>query len=191
MVLVGWPPMDTLDPSWRRRLLPEYSKPYFQRLMAFHGQEIDSGKTIYPPSEDVFTAFNLCPFDKTRVRTSILSICCTYIHSSRPLCVKVVIIGQDPYHGKLMHEISFDLNMIRWCDSWRSRPGPWTRLLRAQGRANSSIPAQHDHRSYGEIVYVYMYAYMYVVNVCASVKRTAWSGIRYEWVFLCIDVLRT
>eukprot|EP01036_Dinobryon_divergens_P027089 gene27089-35804_t len=75
--LVGWPPMDSLEPSWRQRLLPEYTKPYFQRLMAFVGQEIDSGKTIYPPSEDVFTALNLCPFDKTRV----------------------VIIGQDPYHG--------------------------------------------------------------------------------------------
>jgi hypothetical protein len=73
---VGWPPLDVLEPSWRLRLLPEYQKPYFQRLMQFLMAESKS-QTIFPPSNQLFTALNLCPFDS----------------------VKVVIIGQDPYHG--------------------------------------------------------------------------------------------
>lgn len=73
---VGWPPLDSLEPSWRRRLLPEYQKPYFQRLLQFLAAESKS-QTIFPPSNQLFTALNLCPFDS----------------------VKVVIIGQDPYHG--------------------------------------------------------------------------------------------
>ena len=72
----GWPPMDTLEPTWRERLLPEFQKPYFQRLMQFLAAESRS-HTIFPPSNQLFTALNLCAFDT----------------------VKVVVIGQDPYHG--------------------------------------------------------------------------------------------
>eukprot|EP01039_Chlorochromonas_danica_P004919 gene4919-5399_t len=76
--LVNWPPMDTLEKSWRQRLLSEYSKSYFSRLLAFLSSETaTAGKVIYPPSDQIFTALNLCPYDQ----------------------VKVVIIGQDPYHG--------------------------------------------------------------------------------------------
>lgn len=74
---ISWGPMDTLEPSWRRRLLSETKKPYFQKLLKFLSDEARAGQTIFPPSELVFTALNLCPFDQ----------------------VKVVIIGQDPYHG--------------------------------------------------------------------------------------------
>ena len=59
--------MDALEPSWRERLLPEYNKSYFQKLMVFLSQEISSGKVVYPPSDDVFTALNICPFDKIKV----------------------------------------------------------------------------------------------------------------------------
>ena len=57
-------------------LSEEFSKTYFKELMQFVDGEYQS-KTVYPPKEAVFSAFNRCPFD----------------------AVKVVIIGQDPYHG--------------------------------------------------------------------------------------------
>ena len=60
--------------SWKRRLQPEFDKPYFYNLTNFVKEEY-SKHTIYPPGKFIFHAFNTCPFDK----------------------VKVVIIGQDPY----------------------------------------------------------------------------------------------
>lgn len=67
------------DPSWKAVLSPEFKKPYFQRLTEFVRDEYVGGlsSSIYPKSEDVFRAFNMCPFDN----------------------VRVVILGQDPYHG--------------------------------------------------------------------------------------------
>ncbi len=74
--IADWPPMDTMEVSWRQRLYKEHNKPYFQRLLAFLATEARNN-TVYPPSLQIFTALNLCPYDN----------------------VKVVIIGQDPYHG--------------------------------------------------------------------------------------------
>lgn len=68
--------MMPLDSSWKA-LEDEFCKPYMQDLMAFLEAEIKLGKSIYPPRPDIFNAFNLTPYSK----------------------VKVVIIGQDPYHG--------------------------------------------------------------------------------------------
>ena len=66
-----------IEKSWARVLAPEFEKDYFKNLAAFvRGEYIN--KKVYPKLEDVFRAFDLCPFDKT----------------------KVVIIGQDPYHGE-------------------------------------------------------------------------------------------
>ncbi len=59
-------------------LAPEFEKPYWKDLTTFVRQEIESGKKIYPPGPEIFAAFDLCPFGD----------------------VKVVILGQDPYHGK-------------------------------------------------------------------------------------------
>ena len=64
-----------IEDSWKRRLQPEFDKPYFYNLTNFVKEEY-SKHTIYPPGKFIFHAFNTCPFDK----------------------VKVVIIGQDPYH---------------------------------------------------------------------------------------------
>ena len=66
-----------IEESWKRVLAPEFEKPYFQALARQLHEEKRAGKTIYPPGPLIFNAFNLTPFDK----------------------VKVVIIGQDPYHG--------------------------------------------------------------------------------------------
>ena len=66
-----------IEPSWKEVLQPEFDKPYFAELSAFLHREKDSGTTIYPPAGKIFNAFALTPFDK----------------------VRVVILGQDPYHN--------------------------------------------------------------------------------------------
>lgn len=65
-----------IEESWKQHLAPEFEKDYFIKLTEFVRSEYQT-TTIYPPGRFIFNAFNLCPFDK----------------------VKVVIIGQDPYHG--------------------------------------------------------------------------------------------
>lgn len=66
-----------LESSWKAKLQGEFEKPYMKELRQFLVEEKRKGKVIYPPGPEIFNAFNLAPFDK----------------------VKVVIIGQDPYHG--------------------------------------------------------------------------------------------
>ena len=63
--------------SWLPVLAPEFQKPYFQKLISFVKEE-KAAKEIYPPGPQIFHAFEECPFDQ----------------------VKVVILGQDPYHGR-------------------------------------------------------------------------------------------
>lgn len=67
-----------LHPSWLAIIGDELGKPYMQALQAFLREEKAAGKVIFPPSPLIFNAFNHTPFEK----------------------VKVVIIGQDPYHGQ-------------------------------------------------------------------------------------------
>ena len=62
--------------SWQEQLADEFAKPYFEALATFVRNEYQEF-SCYPPGKDIFTAFDLCPFDK----------------------VRVVILGQDPYHG--------------------------------------------------------------------------------------------
>lgn len=64
-----------IEESWRKRLQGEFDAPYFEQLTKFVRQEYKQGR-VYPPGRMIFNAFNLCPFEQ----------------------VKVVIIGQDPYH---------------------------------------------------------------------------------------------
>ncbi|SNC74706.1 Uracil-DNA glycosylase [Hymenobacter gelipurpurascens] len=76
-----------IEESWRNALHAEFEKPYFQHLIAFVKGEYATA-TVYPPGPNIFHAFDACPFDK----------------------VKVVIIGQDPYHGKgQAHGLSFSV----------------------------------------------------------------------------------
>ena len=65
-----------IEDSWKKRLAEEFEKPYFVQLTEFVRNEYRAG-TCYPPGNLIFNAFNQCPFDEA----------------------KVVIIGQDPYHG--------------------------------------------------------------------------------------------
>ena len=66
-----------IESSWKTILKDEFAKPYFEQIVLFLKTEKMAGKTIYPPGPLIFNAFEQTPFDK----------------------VKVVIIGQDPYHG--------------------------------------------------------------------------------------------
>lgn len=66
-----------IDLSWQQRLAHEFAQPYMQQLLAFVAQERSLGKAVYPPADQMFAALRSTPYDQ----------------------VKVVIIGQDPYHG--------------------------------------------------------------------------------------------
>ena len=74
--------MSTVEPkieeSWKSMMAEEFQKPYFSELKNFIVEEKSKGQIIYPPGQLIFSAFNHTPFDK----------------------VKVVIVGQDPYHGR-------------------------------------------------------------------------------------------
>jgi uracil-DNA glycosylase len=66
-----------IEEGWKRAMAPEFQKPYFAEIKAFLLAEKQAGKIIYPPGPLIFNAFNKTPFDQ----------------------VKVVILGQDPYHN--------------------------------------------------------------------------------------------
>lgn len=77
-----------IEESWKQQLQEEFEKPYFEALTHFVKNEYAQG-VVYPPGKLIFNAFNLCPFDR----------------------VKVVIIGQDPYHGPgQAHGLCFSVN---------------------------------------------------------------------------------
>lgn len=77
-----------IEESWKKRLQTEFEKPYFSSLTDFVRKEYQT-KKIFPPAKLIFNAFDNCPFDD----------------------VKVVIIGQDPYHGiGQAHGLCFSVN---------------------------------------------------------------------------------
>ena len=83
---------ETFNPQmkegWKKALAEEFSAEYMKELKKKLVEEMKSGVVIYPPAKQIFQAFNLAPFDK----------------------VKVVILGQDPYHGKgQAHGLSFSV----------------------------------------------------------------------------------
>jgi len=67
-----------IEESWKKTLKEEFEKDYFKQIVTFLRAEKSAGKIIYPPGPLIFNAFNKTPFSK----------------------VKVVLLGQDPYHGK-------------------------------------------------------------------------------------------
>lgn len=77
-----------IEESWKNILQDEFAKPYFEQLVSFVKEEYQT-TTIYPPGSLIFNAFNKCSFDD----------------------IKVVIIGQDPYHGPgQAHGLCFSVN---------------------------------------------------------------------------------
>ena len=77
-----------IEQQWKEKLQGEFDKEYFRNLVSFLHAEKAAGKTIYPPGSQIFNAFALTPFNN----------------------VKVVILGQDPYHGpNQAHGLSFSV----------------------------------------------------------------------------------
>ncbi|MDR1553977.1 MAG: uracil-DNA glycosylase [Prevotellaceae bacterium] len=77
-----------IEESWRNILQSEFDKPYFEKITEFVKSEISAGKIVYPSGKLIFNAFAKTPFDK----------------------LKVVILGQDPYHGaKQAHGLCFSV----------------------------------------------------------------------------------
>ncbi len=66
-----------IESSWKEELKEEFDKPYFEKIVHFLKEQKKAGKIIYPPGKQIFNAFNTTPFKN----------------------VKVVVIGQDPYHN--------------------------------------------------------------------------------------------
>ena len=78
-----------IEKSWKDALAGEFGKPYFESLVRFMHKEKSEGKTIYPPGSQIFRAFDLTPVED----------------------LKVVILGQDPYHGPgQAHGLSFSVS---------------------------------------------------------------------------------
>ncbi|KZL06700.1 Uracil-DNA glycosylase [Pseudovibrio axinellae] len=76
------------EEGWQSVLAPQMSEPYFQKLQAFLEAEAADGKVVYPPETDIYAAFNAAPLKD----------------------VRVVILGQDPYHGEgQAHGLSFSV----------------------------------------------------------------------------------
>lgn len=79
-----------IEEGWKQALADEFAKPYFAGIKQFILQQKQAGKTVYPPGALVFNAFNLTPYNQ----------------------VKVVILGQDPYHGPgQAHGLCFSVPM--------------------------------------------------------------------------------
>ncbi len=137
-----------IEESWQRRLDAEFDKEYFKQLVEFVKEEY-THKRVYPPGSQIFNAFDWCPFDKT----------------------KVVILGQDPYHGHgQAHGLCFSVNqgvpmppslvnIFKELHSDLGKPipshgnlEPWTEegvlLLNATLTVRASEPGSHQNRGW-------------------------------------------
>jgi uracil-DNA glycosylase len=77
-----------IEAGWKKVLESEFNKPYFLQIVHFLKTEKNIGKIIYPPGSQIFNAFQMSPFEKT----------------------KLILLGQDPYHGiGQAHGLSFSV----------------------------------------------------------------------------------
>lgn len=137
-----------IEESWKERLKGEFDKEYFQNLTDFVKNEYRT-TTVYPPGKDMFRAFDCCPFDE----------------------VKVVILGQDPYHEPgQAHGLSFSVrdgvpfppslvNIFKEIESDLGRPSPnsgdltrWAKqgvlLLNATLTVRAHMAGSHQNRGW-------------------------------------------
>jgi uracil-DNA glycosylase len=137
-----------IAPSWKEKLDAEFGKPYFLQLTEFVRNEYGN-QTVYPPAREIFRAFDCCDFDQ----------------------VKVVIIGQDPYHGPgqangLCFSVRPDVkmppslvNIFKEIQADLGKPFPpngdlerWARqgvlLLNATLTVRSSSPGSHQNKGW-------------------------------------------
>ncbi len=104
--------------SWKRALGDEFEKPYFQELSQFVKNEILSGQTLYPHPKNIFAAMDQTPFES----------------------VKVIILGQDPYHGPgQAHGLSFSVQ------EWVRNPPSLVNILKEiQDDIGTPLPKNGD-----------------------------------------------
>jgi len=162
-----------IEQSWHQALSSEFEKPYFKALSDFLHREKAAGKVIYPPGSMIFKAFELTPVDS----------------------VKVVILGQDPYHGpgqamglsfsvpsnvpappslkNIFREISDDLG-IRM--SGNPNLEPWARqgvlLLNTSLTVQSGIANSHSRIGWGEFTDAVI---KYISDNCEGVVFLLWG----------------
>lgn len=140
-----------IEAGWKKVLETEFNKPYFLQIVHFLKTEKNMGKTIYPPGSQIFNAFQMSPFEET----------------------KLVLLGQDPYHGiGQAHGLSFSVpdgvrpppslqNIFKelYTDTGMAIPSTgnltsWARqgvlLLNAYLTVESKTPMSHSQIGWGE-----------------------------------------
>lgn len=140
-----------IEAGWKKVLETEFNKPYFLQIVHFLKTEKNMGKTIYPPGSQIFNAFQMSPFEET----------------------KLVLLGQDPYHGLgQAHGLSFSVpdgvrpppslqNIFKelYTDTGMAIPSTgnltsWARqgvlLLNAYLTVESKTPMSHSQIGWGE-----------------------------------------
>lgn len=140
-----------IEAGWKKVLDTEFNKPYFLQIVHFLKTEKNLSKQIYPPGSLIFNAFKMSPFEKT----------------------KVVLLGQDPYHGLgQAHGLSFSVpdgkrpppslqNIFKelYSDTGTAIPStgnltPWARqgvlLLNAYLTVEAGLPMSHSQMGWGE-----------------------------------------
>jgi uracil-DNA glycosylase len=113
-----------LEPGWKKELEGEFEKPYMSDLRTFLKAELTNGKTIYPRPSEYFAALNTTPFEK----------------------VRVVILGQDPYHGPdQAHGLCFSVK-----EGVRPPPSLQNIFKELQRDLNLAIPRHGTLTKWGE-----------------------------------------
>lgn len=139
----------SIEQSWKMRLQSEFDKPYFKTLTDFVRDEYRTN-TIYPPGRLIFNAFNLCPFDN----------------------VKVVIIGQDPYHGPgQAHGLCFSVQ-----DGVDYPPSLRNIFKEIQSDIGTPVPASGDLTRWAKQGVLLLNATLTVrANLAGSHQRHGWE----------------
>jgi len=116
-----------IEASWKNVLDSEFQKPYFAELKKFLSTQLSQGKKVLPPPSQIFHAFDRCPFSQ----------------------VKVVILGQDPYHGAHQaHGLCFSVNKdVRVPPSLQNI---YKELLEDLGPSNFQIPDHGNLESWAD-----------------------------------------
>ncbi|MBQ8607694.1 MAG: uracil-DNA glycosylase [Bacteroidaceae bacterium] len=138
-----------IEESWKKRLQTEFDKAYFTGLTDFVREEYKQ-TTVYPPGKFIFNAFNLCPFDR----------------------VKVVIIGQDPYHGPgQAHGLCFSVN-----DGIAFPPSLVNIFKEIQSDTNSPLPTSGNLTRWAEQGVLLLNATLTVrAHQAGSHQRKGWE----------------
>ena len=147
-----------IEESWAAQLSSEFNKPYFEQLIQFVKAEYAAG-TCYPPGGLIFNAFNQTPFDK----------------------VKVVILGQDPYHGPgQAHGLCFSVN-----DGVQFPPSLVNIFKEIEAETGTPVPLSGNLTRWAE-------QGVFLLNTCLTVRQhQAFSHSGHGWETFTDAVIST